>query len=256
MTTVPSTPYDTADYVLELARSISADAATENGLAGDILASTQPYVFPMLTKIYRDLQDELISGSSEIMNKYGFLLELEPTAFDNPRINVTVSYLGYTYGFNQIDPDITLPPDMIKPLELWECISGQQAWVPMVQAADSLSSRPTTGRFRIWDFQGDQLILPGASQTNDLKIKYVASFPDLVDGDSQIYILRSQTFLACQLVSEVAAMLGGLEMAADFEKRAIKGKTAIINRTARKEAYASYQRRPFRGRGSGRGRRR
>ncbi len=252
---VVSTPYDSAEYVLNIARAISADAATANGLAGDILADSQPYIFPILGKIYRDLQDELISQSSEIMNKYGFLLGLEPTAFNNPRINVTVSYLGYTYGQGLVDGTITLPPDMIKPLELWECVSGQQHWTPMKPVSDSIASRPTTSRFGVWDFQNDTLILPGASQTNDLKIKYMCSFPDITGPDSQIMILWSQTFLACQLVSEVSGMLGGLEAQADFAKRAIAAKARIVNRTARKEAYMAFNRQPFRARGSGRGRR-
>ena len=68
-------------------------------------------------------------------------------------------------------------------------------------------------------------------------------------------ILRSQTYLACQLVAEVAAMLGGEEARVDFTNRAVEAKKAIINRTARKEQYAAYQRIPFRGRGRGRGRR-
>jgi hypothetical protein len=161
---------------------------------------------------------------------------------------VTVSFQGYNYGPANIDPNITLPLDMVKPLELWECITGQQSWVPMKQAADNIASRPTTGRFRIWDFQNDILILPGSSQTNDLKIKYLGSFPDLTGVNSVIYILRSQTFLACQLVSEVAEMLGGIEMAATFHQRAVEAKARISNRTARKESYGSYNRTPFRGR--------
>ena len=255
MAIAPSTPYDTAETVLNLARSISADAATANGLAGDILADSQPYVFPMLTKAYRDLQDELISKSSEIMNMYAYIYALEPTQFNNPRINVTLSFLGYTYGINKLDGTKTLPLNMVKPLELWECIAGQQSWVPMRQAADSIASRPTTGRFRIWDFQNDILYLPGSSQTNDLKIKYVGTFPDLANGNAPIYILRAQTYLACKLVADVSKMLGGLEMAAAFEQEADKGKDRIVNRTARKEAYASFNRIPFRGRRSGRGRR-
>lgn len=252
---VPTLPYDTAESVLNTARAISADAATANGLAGDILADSQPYVFPMLAKIYRDLQDDLISVSSEIMNKYITILGLEPTEWNNPRENVTLSYLGFTYGPTQIDANITLPPDLIKPLELWECISGQQHWVQMRQAADALSSRPTTSRFRIWDYQNDVLIMPGASQTNDLKIKYLGSFPDLTNANSIVYVLRAQTYLACKLVAEVSKMLGGLEMAQIFDADAEKAKARISNRTARKESYGSYNRIPFRGRrGSGRGR--
>ena len=255
MTVAPSTPYDSAEYVTNLARVISADAASANGLAGDILADSQPYLFPFLAKIYRDLQDELISGSSEIMTKYGFILGLPPTLWGNPRVNVLLTYLGYIYGPDIVDGNLALPLDMIKPLELWECISGQQHWTLMKQAADNIASRPTTSRFRIWDFANDKLILPGASQTNDLKIKYLCSFPDITGPNSQVMILRSQTYLACQLVAEVAAMLGGEEARVDFTNRAVEAKKAIINRTARKEQYAAYQRIPFRGRGRGRGRR-
>lgn len=255
MAIAPSTPYDTAETILNLARSIAGDAATANGLAGDILADSQPYIFPILTKAYRDLQDELISHSSEIMNKYGFIEALEPTEFNNPRINVTLSFLGYNYGGATIDGTKTLPLDMIKPLEIWECITGQQHWVAMKQAADSIASRPTTARFRIWDFQNDVLILPGSSQTNDLKIKYVCSFPDLASPTAPIYILRSQTYLACKVCAEVAKLTGGLESAAIFEQDAKEAKARIVNRTARKESYGAYNRIPFRGRrGSGRGR--
>lgn len=252
----PAQPYDTAETVLNFARAITVtDAASANGLAGDILNDSQPYVFPILSKVYRDLQDELISQSSEIMNMYGYLLALEPTAWNNPRVNVTVNFQGYTYGPNDIDSTIMLPPNLIKPLELWECVTGQQRWAPMRQAADSISSRPTTSRFGIWDYQNDILILPGASQTNDLKIKYVGSFPDLTGPNSIVYILRSQTALACQFLSEVSESLGDLETAATFSKRASDARGRIVNRTARKEAYGSYNRIPFRGRhGSRRGR--
>jgi hypothetical protein len=253
----PATPYDTAESILNTARAISADAATANGLSGDILADSQPYVFPMLSKVYRDLQDELISKSSEIMNKYSEVYGLPPTQWGNPRINVMLTYLGFICGPDPggIYPNITLPQDMIKPLELWECIEGQRRWVPMKQAADSISSRPTQARFGVWDFQQDILYLPGSSQTNDLKIKYVWSMPDLTEPDDPVYILHAQTALACQLVADVAKMLGGLEMAATFTKDASDGRARIVNRTARKESYVSYNRIPFRARGSGRGRR-
>jgi hypothetical protein len=250
----PSTPYDSAESILQLARSISADAATANGLAGDILADSQPYIFPLLTKAYRDLQDELISQSSEIMNKYGYVYALEPTAYNNPRFNVQLSFLGYTYGEGKLDGTKALPPDMVKPLELWECIAGQQRWVEMKQASDSISSRPTNSRFRIWDFQNDILYMPGASQTNDLKIKYLGTFPDLAGPTAPVYILRSQTYLANKLVADVGRALGALEMIPSFEAEAEKAKARIVNRTARKESYGSYNRRPFRQRGSRRGR--
>ncbi len=253
MTIAPSTPYDTAGSILNTARSISADAATSQGLAGDILADSQPYLFPLLQKCYRDLQDELISKSVETFTKFGHIYGITPTQAASARTNVTISFLGYFNG-NTVLPNITLPQDCIKPLELWECISGANSWQPMRPVADAIASRPTSNRFGVWDFANDILILPGSSQTEDIKLKYLCYAPDLTGPDSVAYVLHCQTALSNLLVSAVSKMLGGLEMAGVFEKDAHRAIDMIVNRTARREAYQSFSRIPFRGRGRGRGR--
>lgn len=253
MSVAPSTPYDTAESILNTARSISADAATSNGLAGDILADSQPYVFPLLAKCYRDLQDDLISKGVETFSKYGFIYGVSPTQATNPRVNVTISYQGYFNG-QTVVPNVTLPADLIKPLELWEAIQGQNSWSPMRPVSDSISSRPASSRFGVWDFQNDILILPGSSQPEDLKLKYLCYAPDLTGPNSVAYVVRCQTALANKLVAAVSKMLGGVEMAGIFEADEKKAVELIVNRTARKEAYQSFNRIPFRGRGRGRGR--
>ena len=256
MPVVPSTPYDTAEAILNIARSISADAATSNGLSGDILNDNQPYVFPILAKCYRDLQDRLISGGVETFSKYGHIYGITPADTLSPRTLVNISYLGYWDG-NTHHADIKIPCDLLKPLELWECQSGggTGCWTPMEQASDSISSRPIQARFTIWDYENDILYLPASSQTNDLKLKYLCYAPDLTCPYSQVYVMHCQTALANMMVASVVKMLGGLEMVPVFEKDVAKAVDAIINRTARKESYAHYARRPFRGRrGSGRGR--
>jgi hypothetical protein len=249
----PSIPYDTAESILNEARAISADAATANGLAGDILNDGQPYVFPILQKCYRRLQDELISKGVETYSKYGEIYNITPTQTGNPRINVTISYLGYWDGY-RVWPNITLPADMIKPLELWECYPGESAWKPMRPVSDSISSRPTTNRFNVWDFEQDILSMPGSSQTSNLKMKYLLYAPDLTGPNSQALVVHCQSALANKMVAQVSKMLGGLEMAQAFEADAQKDIDMIVNRTARKEAYQAFQRRPFRSRGRGRGR--
>lgn len=249
----PTTPYDTAEAILNTARAISSDACTANGISGDILADDQPYIFPILAKCYRDLQDDLISASVETFSKYGFIKGVTPTQATNPRENVTISFLGYFNG-QSVVPNITLPPDMIKPLELWESYQGEQRWNPMKPVADSISSRATQIRFNVWDFQNDILILPGSSQTNDLKLKYLCYAPDLTGPASVCYVLHAQTALANMVIAAVSKMLGGLEMAAVFDKDAQTAIDKITNRTARRESYMAFNRKPFRRRGSGRGR--
>lgn len=253
MSVAQSLPYDTAESIMNTARSISADAASQQGLAGDILNDQQPYVYPILSKCYRDLQDRLISGGVETFSKYGHIYGITPTQAASPRTNVNISYQGYWNGQTSI-PNIVIPADLIKPLELWECPSGAGFWTPMKQAADSISSRPTQNRFGIWDYQNDILILPGSSNTNDIKMKYLCYAPDLTGPLSVAYVVHCQTALSNMLVASVCKMLGGLEMAAVFQKDADQAIDALINRTARKELYGSYRRIPFRS-SHGRGRR-
>lgn len=240
-------PYDTAESILETARSISNDAATSNGLAGDILADSQPYVFPILNKCYRDLQDDLISDGVETFSKYGEIDGITPTRAPNQRTLVTISFSGYFDG-SVLNPAITLPGDLLKPLELWQCPAGMQAWFPMRQAPDSISSRNAAPLPGVWDFENDVLLLPGSTQTYDLNLKYLCYAPDLTDGDSTVYVLRCQTALANMVVAAVSKMLGGVQMAAVFAADAKAAKDKITNRTARKEAYTSFQRIPFRSR--------
>lgn len=250
MPVVTANQYDTAEQILELARSISNDASTSNGLAGDILADSQPYTFPILAKCYRDLQDDLITGGVETFSKYGHIYGVLPTQAQNPRTNVTISFIGYWNG--QItNPAIKLPPNMIKPLELWQCPSGNFFWGSMRQVPDSISSRNPAPLPGVWDFENDVLILPGSTQSYDIKMKYLLYAPDLTGPTSQVYIQHAQTALANLVVADVSEMLGGLDVAT-FKDNAKKAIDKIINRTARKEQYSSFQRIPFRGRGIGR----
>ena len=124
----------------------------------------------------------------------------------------------------------------------------------MKPVSDAIASRPTTPRFGVWDFQNNTLILPGSSQTENLKLKYLCYAPDLTNPNAVAYVMHCQTALANRVVAAVSKMLGGVEMSAIFDKDGDKAVNMIVNRTARKEAYQSFSRKPFRGRGRGRGR--
>ena len=251
MPVIQANPFDNAQYILNIAVANSGDAGGPQGLAGNILNVNQPYVITMLSERYRYLQDRLIAGGVETFSKYGHIYGITPTQTGNPRTLVTISALGYWDG-QQVWPGITLPPDLIKPLEMWECQTGGTAWVPMIQAADSISTRSTSYRFNIWDFENETLFLPGASQQNDIKMKYLCYAPDITGPQSQIMILHAQTALAALMIEAASLMLGGIESAAVWHTRANDAINQIINRTARKEAYASFHRIPFRSRSRGR----
>lgn len=244
MPVVTTTPYVTANDILDLARSISNDAAQD--LAGDILANDQPYTFTMLEACYELLQDILANAGVNTFCEYAEIVGLTPVATPDPGVQVELSYTGYYDGVT-MHATPTLPADMIQPLELWERWSGtQNAWKPMRQASDHISTRPQVSAFDIWDFETDTILLPGATVTIDLKMKYLLYAPKLTDADSIVLVPRCTVALANMVAKMVAESRGGSAAAAIFDANAKDAIARIISRTAGKEQYAQFVRRPFR----------
>lgn len=149
----------------------------------------------------------------------------------------------------------TLPIDLVKPLELWESIPGGNAWCEMTQVPDAVIVNTISSRYGIWGFSHDKLILPGVSQSNDLKMKYLAMAPDIVTFESPLMVRGCATALALLALDQLSGSRGG-SMAETFKSRAEEAINQIINQTVRKQAYSQFTRRPFRSRGgSSRGRR-
>lgn len=149
-------------------------------------------------------------------------------------------------------PGAALPADLIKPLECWEVQTGTitGGWIPMKQAPDNLNPQIIQPRFRQWIFANDRLVLPGASYTNNLRMKYIAAAPDITSLDTYIYPRGIATALSLLLLDQLAGARGG-PMAQIFKERAEEAISQIINQTVRKQAYTQFVRAPYRGRGLG-----
>jgi hypothetical protein len=207
----------------------------------------------MLNTLYRELQDRLISRGVETFNKYWYVVGIPPANTSNPSYQVYLDYVGYFDG-NQVWPNWRLPPDCLKPMELWQRQTGNNFWTRMTCVADAISTRPIVPFFNVWDYQTDILYLPPASQSNDIKIKGLCYAPDITTVNSPVLVARCQSALALRLCERVSGQRGGLEMMAAWNKQAEAAEDMIVNRTARKESYQAFFRIPFRGRRSNRGR--
>lgn len=243
--------YPTVEDVLETARSESNDAILS--LGGDILADNQPYIMPLMQACYRNLQRRLRRPGVNTFKAYEYALNLLPV--QNPggvadtTIQVQLTYTGYFDGVQQ-HQNPTLPPDMLEPLEVWERQNGSvDAWTPVMQAANNIPTLVQTYRFRYWDWESDTLYFPGATIARDIKIEYLKMLPTLTDVNSPVLIVDCQDTMAMLLLEKVAKMRGGVEMAAVFKQEAENEMQLLIAPTATKEQYASFHRKPFRGRG-------
>lgn len=180
---------------------------------------------------------------------------------------MTVTYNGIYYvavsnsGTNlNKEPDVTpsfwrvfssigpvLPSTMTEPLEIWERQTGSiNRWAPMAQAADSISSATQTGRFRIWDWESDILYLPGATRSNDLKLKHLVATPRLTNPQQQIPIADCEMAMGA-LIAEILSASRGGQAAPIFHARAASEVDLLVSPSVRKGQYATYNRKPFRG---------
>lgn len=243
MPSLTTAPYVSAEDILVAARAISNDA--NQTIAGSILADNQPYIFPLLELAYEDLQDRLIKAGVNTYNETAEVLALTPYAGTDQTVDVELLYTGYFDGQTNFDSP-QLPADMLIPLEIWERQSGTNAaWCLMTQVADALSSHSPTSYFRVWNWEQDILTLPGATVSLDLKFKYILLAPQLTDPTSPVLVARCTVALANLLVASVVKMRGGDP--AQFKADAEMAVQNIISRYSRKDAYAQYNRIPFRG---------
>lgn len=243
MPPVNTGPYDTADYVLNLARSIANDAAL--GISGNLLSDAQPYTFPYLNAAYRDLQEQLTDAGYETFPSETQLTQIPAISVNpDPSIQVSISYTGYNNGTANFQNPY-LPIDMLGPLRLWERQSGVNAqYIPMFPTNDGLPSISQGYQFRYWEWKQDQIWMVGATQVNDLRLRYNSVLPDLVDGTSPVLIVRCDRALAYMVVAEFALSRGSPAVEALVAKADdCIGK--MTNRTARKKQRGSHRRTPY-----------
>ncbi len=242
MPAILSGPYDNAQYVLNLVRSLINDAALS--IDGVVFANTQPYTFPLLNTAYRDLQDSLADGGVETFIQTTQLLLVPIVDPVDPGNQVQLSYVGFFNG-SVFFPNPTLPPDMMIPLRMWERQSyTTNYFADMYQVNDGLPSIIQTQSMRYWDWQSDKIYMPGCTQIVDLQLRYLAYLPDLTDGTSPVLIPRCSQVLA-YLTAYQFAKSRGSPLAAQFQTDAMNEVSDMVNRTARRTNRGNHRRQGY-----------
>ena len=235
--------YDSAEYVLNLARSIVNDAA--RSLAGNLLSDAQPYTYPMLNAAYREFQSDLSNNGSEIMMVDNYLIAQFPPCYTvDPGVVCYLSSTGSFDGYNSF-PTPTLPANLDTPLRLWERPSGSiQNFKQMSPVNDGLPSRPQSGTLQQWDWQGGQIIFVGANQLTDIRMRYIRFFSDIVDSTSMIEIPRCDRCLAFLMARTFGAARGSALWQA-MDQKYDESLVSFVQPTSRKKQRGSHRRNPY-----------
>lgn len=177
MPAVGTSPYDNADYVLNLARSQGNDAI--QSIAGNLLNDNQPYVPQYLNAGYRYLQLELARRGHARFKRTVYIRGLTPVSPLDPETRTILSYTGYFDGSQNYATPM-LPSDLCWPLRLRERQSNStQIPRPMFLARDGLQPRPQFIWLRDWVWEADSIQFCGATQSNDIELYYAPFLPEI-----------------------------------------------------------------------------
>lgn len=115
------------------------------------------------------------------------------------QINAGTTTIVYNGAGTPTNP--SLPDDMVEPAQLWERARGIDPYTPMskrdylpLSAAGVLANC-----FGYYVWNGQEIVVPAASQNNDIKIDYIKElFPepgDVLDSTTQIGVVNAASFL-------------------------------------------------------------
>lgn len=255
LTVPPGTPpttaasYDSVEYVLQLARARANDANIS--LLGNLLADTVLATFVRFNSAWRYLQRKLANSGYEAYVKEWMVTGIPVASTNDPAAQVMVGFASSFDGSTYTSTP-TLPPDLIIPQLVWErATTTTDAFSPVHAANDGIPALSPAGTLRYWEWRGEGIWFGGANQVRDIKIRGLASLPDLIDPNALtidtstlVPIRNSADALAHYLVAEFSLALGG----ADADKFRQQGDDSVAQmclQTARKKQRGSHRRRPY-----------
>lgn len=244
MPVIQTTAYGTVEGVFNEARAICNDMMFSQ--AGEILTDAAPFTFLMLNRAAQYFENELINHGVLTFKKETVLTPVTAIATLDPGLQVNISDSGYFNGsVNAAAPIV--PYDLQVPDFLWERQTGStENWIEMTEMADGLPSVAQTLRLGMWEWREDGIYMPGATQSNDIRLRYTSEVVNFSAPTDVILIRGSQSALASYL-AYVFAESRGSAMADKFMLMGKEFTLQICRRNTRARQRETITRRPYGG---------
>lgn len=217
--------YPSLETIANLVRAFVNDdqpGATGTPGEGQVLTDTSTTLLNLMNsairEVYRDLK---ISNHMALIVDNYIIPALPPVnsylgvGVANPAVQTAIQFTGYFDGM-LMWPNLTLPDDLILPLNMWERNSAnpQGTYGPMNQSTQPLASSMQTTVLGEWEWRTDSIWLHGATEPRDVRLRYIATFPDSMAPDinlstTYVPILDCQEAVADKIAVRYARRLGG-----------------------------------------------
>lgn len=231
MPVVGSSAYNTAGQITALVRSLLNDAA------GNLF--TDGVLLPYVNSAYRKLQRALAIVQSGTFLVDNVTVVVPAVSAVDPSVQVAVT--------DATAPPNQLPTDLLVPVKLRERQNGStEDFIEMVDLTrrGGLPSRPQGQRLSVWEWRADGLYFIGATQDNQVRIRYVKAFPDLADATSNVLIRNAQEAIA-YLAAAMAAMARGSPLAEKWAQAGDDALEDLVQSATHQAQEGARRRRPY-----------
>lgn len=244
MPVIPTTAYATVESVLDLARAKVNDMMVST--AGEILTDTAPFTFPMLNDAASYFTRKLRNRGYKTFVKETILTPITAIAVADPGTQVNISDTGYYDGVTNANPP-QLPTDLTEPQVLWERQTGSvDQWSMMVEWPDGLPSVVQTIKLGMWEWRQDAIYMPGATQSNDIRLRYISIGATFVSPTDSL-LIRDATSALANLLAAVFVNSRSPAMAQSFAAAGDEIISDIALENTRARQRETITRRPYGG---------
>lgn len=194
-----SSAYVSFETVTNLIRALANDMIYSQ--AGEILTDNANFMAPLLNDALEWFQNEVNNHGVDTFTKETWLTGIGPITVNDPGVQVNISDTGYFDGTNN-NPLPQVPNDLLEPILLWERQTGStEDWIPMQQIPDGLPSVQQSSRFGIWEWREDGIYMLGATQENDIRLRYKGTIAQFVTPQDTLYFRGACGPIAFKMVS-------------------------------------------------------
>jgi len=197
--------------ICDLFRSIVND--TFNDGAGEINTDSAPWMKPFLNSAVRDLYNDLrLIGDMRVVKDNFIVSGLPAIASADPSVQTALKFQGYFDGVT-VNAQYQLPSDLMWVVKLWQRVHGSGApFLPLPVAPAGLAGCYQGESFSAYEVRGqNEVWFNGALMPIDLRIRYVATFPNIIRDEIDF----ANTFIPIQDCTNAVAF----KMAAYYAQR-------------------------------------
>jgi hypothetical protein len=244
--------FPTMEVVFQLARSVVNDAFTSrDGIPGGgrILTDKSSFLIPMLNSGVSELQARLINNGIQTFKMDNVdLTPILPVTQSDPSVQVSLTYTGYSNGTTTY-PSPLLPNDLLIPQTLWSRPTGSNLpFKEMHEPQEGLSSKSQGVSLHEWEWRGDGIWMSGATQTQDIRIRYIKKLPFFTGTENfkttVIPIQGCVNILAYMVASKYALARGATDVTM-LDANVEKYMTLLIKHYVRQRQSVSYYRQAY-----------